>query len=48
MATMETRSVESPDETWPFQAHGHMDVVILGGIQLGKGMFEPGWSGPRT
>jgi mannose-6-phosphate isomerase-like protein (cupin superfamily) len=40
---METRSIESPDETRAFQAHGHVDVVTIGDFTLGKGTFEPGW-----
>ena len=43
MATMEPLSIESPDETRPFQADGHMDVVTLGGIHVGEETFEPGW-----
>ena len=26
----DTRSIETPHERRPFQAHGHMDVVTLG------------------
>ncbi len=40
---METRNIDSPDETRPFQAHGKVDVVTLGDFTLGKGVFEPGW-----
>lgn len=40
---METRNIESPDETRPFKAHGQVDVVTLGDFTLGKGTFEPGW-----
>ena len=40
---MDTQSIESPHETRPFKAHGHMDVVTLGDFTLGKGTFEPGW-----
>ena len=43
MATMEMQSIDSPHETRPFQAHGHMDVVTLGDFTLGRGTFEPGW-----
>ncbi len=41
--TTEQRSIETPHETRPFQAHGHMDVVTLGDFTLGRGTFEPGW-----
>ncbi|MGZ5422103.1 MAG: cupin domain-containing protein [Aeromicrobium sp.] len=40
---MATRSIESPDETRAFKAHGHLDVVTLGDFTLGKAIFEPGW-----
>jgi hypothetical protein len=43
MSTSETRNIDSPDETRPFQGHGHMDVVTLGDFTLGRGVFEPGW-----
>jgi hypothetical protein len=38
-----TQNIESPHETRPFQAHGHMDVVTLGDFTLGRGTFDPGW-----
>ncbi len=37
------QSIESPHETRPFKAHGHMDVVTLGEFTMGRGVFEPGW-----
>ncbi len=37
------QNIESPHETRPFQAHGHMDVVTLGDFTIGRGSFEPGW-----
>ena len=43
MTAVESRSIDKPHETRPFQAHGHMDVVTLGDFTLGKGTFEPGW-----
>ncbi len=43
MGQMDARSIDAPDETRPFQAHGHMDVVTLGDFTLGRGVFEPGW-----
>jgi hypothetical protein len=39
----QTRSFDKPDESRPFQGHGHMDVVTLGDFTLGRGVFEPGW-----
>jgi len=38
-----TRNIDTPHETRPFQAHGHMDVVTLGDFTMGRGVFEPGW-----
>jgi uncharacterized cupin superfamily protein len=43
MGTMETVNIDKPHETRPFAAHGHVDVVTLGGFTLGRGTFEPGW-----
>ena len=37
------RNIDTPDETRPFRAHGHMDVVTLGDFTLGRGVFEAGW-----
>ena len=37
------QNIDSPHERRPFQDHGHMDVVTLGGFTLGRGVFEPGW-----
>ena len=43
MARIESRNIDSPDETRRFQAHGHADVVTIGDFTLGRGTFEPGW-----
>ena len=43
MANIEKHNIESPNETRPFRAHGHVDVVTLGDFTLGRGVFEPGW-----
>ena len=40
---METRNIDSPHESRPFQAHGQMDVITIGDFTMGKGTFEPGW-----
>ncbi len=40
---MNSRSIDAPDETRKFQAHGQVDVVTLGDFTLGRGTFEPGW-----
>ncbi len=43
MTASETHNIEEPQETRPFKANGHMDVITLGDITLGRGVFEPGW-----
>jgi len=43
MTQLLKHKIDTPDETRPFQAHGHMDVVSLAEFTLGKGTFEPGW-----
>ena len=41
--TSAVQNIDKPQETRPFQDHGHMDVVTLGDFTLGRGTFEPGW-----
>ena len=43
MTASDTVSMDSPHETRPFKAHGHMDVITLDDFTLGHGVFEPGW-----
>ena len=43
MAGIEVKSFDSPDETRPFEGKGHVDVLMLGGEPVGRGVFEPGW-----
>ncbi len=43
MSASETRNIDEPHESRPFQANGHMDVVTLADFTLGRGVFEPGW-----
>lgn len=43
MNELTLHSMDSPHETRPFKANGHMDVVTLGDFTLGRGVFEPGW-----
>ena len=43
MAEMEVKNFESPDETRPFEGHGHGDVLQLAGHTVMRGVFEPGW-----
>ena len=44
--SLEAKSLNSPDETRPFAAKGKAEVVKLGGVTVGRGVFEPGskWS----
>ena len=43
MASIEVKRFDAPDETRPFEGHGKMDVVKVGGRTVGRGTFEPGW-----
>ena len=43
MAGLEAKGFSSPDETRQFAGKGKMDIVNLGGMTVGKGIFEPGW-----
>lgn len=43
MAGLEKKAFDSPDETRQFAGKGKMDLVKVGGLSVGKGVFEPGW-----
>jgi quercetin dioxygenase-like cupin family protein len=43
LATLEVKSLDSPDETRPFVDKGKADIVNVGGVTVGRGVFEPGW-----
>ena len=43
MAESETRNIDTPHETRPFKANGHMDVITIADFTMGRGVFEPGW-----
>ena len=43
MAGLEAKNFSSPDETRQFQGKGKMDIVNVGGMSVGRGVFEPGW-----
>jgi uncharacterized cupin superfamily protein len=43
MATLEVKNLDSPDETRPFAAKGQAQIVTVGGLNVGRGRFEPGW-----
>src|SRR5215212_8373182 len=39
-----TKSFTKPDETRPFQDHGHMEVLQFDDrATIGRGVFAPGW-----
>lgn len=37
------KNFATPDETRPFQGHGHADVLNLAGRPVLRAVFEPGW-----
>lgn len=41
--TLEVKNLDSPDETRPFVSNGKADIVDVGGVTVGRGVFEPGW-----
>lgn len=43
MPGCEAKNFDRPDETRPFSGKGKLDVVKVGGLSVGKGVFEPGW-----
>lgn len=43
MAGIEIRNFDNPDETRPFEGNGRVEMITLGGREIGKGIFEPGW-----
>jgi len=43
MASIEVKQFDAPDETRPFEGHGRVDAVNVGGRTVGRGTFEPGW-----
>jgi hypothetical protein len=43
MASIEVKRFDAPDETRPFEGHGHAEVVQLAGRTIARGVFEPGW-----
>jgi len=43
-ATLERQALSTPDETRTFlDGKGKVDIVTVGGVQLGRGVFDPGW-----
>ena len=41
--TIEAKSISSPDEVRPFADKGKAEVVNIGGREVIRGTFEPGW-----
>lgn len=43
-AGCEARSLDAPDEVRPFtDGKGRVEIVRIGGLEVGRGTFEPGW-----
>ena len=42
MAKMEVKSFGSPDEVRTFEK-GRVELVKVGGVMIGRAIFEPGW-----
>ncbi len=40
---LDIKSLNTPDETRPFKANGRVEIVNVGGMVVGRGVFEPGW-----
>jgi quercetin dioxygenase-like cupin family protein len=44
MPGLDSKSLDQPDETRPMQDNkGKVDIVELGGVTVGRAVFEPGW-----
>ena len=43
MARLIVKKFSSADERRSFKAHGHADILKIGGGTVGRGVFEPGW-----
>jgi uncharacterized RmlC-like cupin family protein len=43
MAKLIVKKFSSADETRPFKAHGHVDLLKIEQGTVGRGVFEPGW-----
>jgi hypothetical protein len=43
ISTLDVKSLNAPDETRPFKANGRVEIVSVGGMIVGRGIFEPGW-----
>ena len=38
---------ETPDEVISFEK-GRFEKITLGGVTIGRAVYEPGWNGPLT
>ena len=43
MSGVESKSLNSPDETRPMGAMGKVEVVMMSAGSVGRATFEPGW-----
>lgn len=43
MVDLVAKNIGEPDERREFPAHGHLDLLTLPGMTLGRATFEPGW-----
>lgn len=43
MAGLVAKGFGSPDETRVFAGKGKIEIINVGGVTAGKGVFEPGW-----
>lgn len=43
MATLEAKDFSSPAETRPFASKGKVEIINVGGLAVGRAVFEPGW-----
>jgi hypothetical protein len=44
MADIEVKSLDSPEETRPFEGNGQAEVVKVAGRPVSRATFEPGWT----
>ena len=43
MAILESKNIDSPDETRKFPDHGWIDLLTLPGVTFARATFQPGW-----
>ena len=44
MSAIEVKNFDAPDEARPFESNGEVRLVKVAGKEIGKGVFEPGWT----